>query len=362
MRHVRPTILLCLVAMVSAGRALADSGPAHQVKQTPPVKMGTSGGSANDATRLYCCGGTLGSLVLYDGQLHILSNNHILARSGSASAGEDTIQPGLIDTACRTTSVNIVADFIGNRVPLGSANVDAALSLARAGMVDTSGAILDVGVPCSAIQAPTIGLAVMKSGRTSGLTTGTIQTVNATVSIQYQKGCGSGKKFVITYTNQIGTTNMSASGDSGSLLVSNDGTPNPVGLLYAGSSSATFYNPAQAVANAFTAGGHTFSFVGNSCGALTSTEGGAAPAAIAVGAIPADVVDRVTQIKSRNEHNLFRIPGVLGVGVGATEANPQEPAVVIYLESPNGEVPRALPHAVEDVKVRVIFTDPIIAQ
>src|SRR5215470_13906288 len=109
-----------VVSLVSFLSLISIAGAQHTGKQTPPVKMGTSGGSANDISRFFCCGGTLGSLVTRDGVLCILSNNHILARSGSASSGEDTIQPGLVDTACRTTSVNIVADFIGNRVPLGS--------------------------------------------------------------------------------------------------------------------------------------------------------------------------------------------------------------------------------------------------
>src|SRR5262249_55821023 len=82
--------LLAIGALALVTRA--DNGPNHKVKQAPPVKMGTSGGSANDISTFYCCGGTLGSLILRDGQLCILSNNHVLARSGSAVAGEDTIQ------------------------------------------------------------------------------------------------------------------------------------------------------------------------------------------------------------------------------------------------------------------------------
>jgi len=42
----------------------ADGGAAHQVKQTAPIKMGTSGGSSNDRNALFCCSGTLGALVL----------------------------------------------------------------------------------------------------------------------------------------------------------------------------------------------------------------------------------------------------------------------------------------------------------
>jgi hypothetical protein len=346
----------CLIA-VGASVARADSGALHQAKQTPPVQMGTSGDSVADHSNAFCCGGTLGSAVLRDGALHILSNNHILARSGSAVAGEDTLQPGLIDTGCNGANSNIVGDFIGNVVPLGTANVDAALSLARTGQVDSTGAILDIGVPCNTTQAPAVGLAVMKSGRTTGFTTGSITATNVSVSIQYQVGCNSGKKFTISYTNQIATGAMSAGGDSGSLLVSNDGTPNPVGLLYAGSSTTTIYNPIQDVVNAFSAGGHTFSFAGTACGAAA-----AAGEAVAAARPSDDDLNAALRTKVQNENELFRHPGVLGVGVGATENDPTEAAIVVFFESSRGAVPKTLPKELDGTKIRVIFTDTIVAQ
>lgn len=331
--------------------AFADGGPQHQVKQSPPIKMGTSGGSANDHSNLYCCSGTLGSVVLRDGVLCILSNNHVLARSGLATTGEDDIQPGLVDSNCSPTNDNIVGDYIGNLVPLGTHNVDVALSVARSN-VDATGAILDVGVPCAAIQAPTIGMHVMKSGRTTGFTTGTITSVNTTVSVQYQKGCGTGKHFTVTYTNQIVTGAMSAGGDSGSLLVSNDGSPNPVGLLYAGSSSATIYNPAQDVVNAFTAGGHSFSFVGNACLADDGDTTIQTPSP--------DEIAVALRVKVENERDLFRYAGVMGVGIGAAEDNPIEAVIVVYVDPTQGAL--TLPASIDGVRVRMIVSDRIVAQ
>src|SRR5262245_38039185 len=215
-----PLLFLPALVLLSSPFARADGGAAHQVKQNPPVKMGTSGGSRQDRNVLFCCSGTLGALVLRDGVLCILSNNHVLARSGRATAGEDTVQPGLVDSGCSPTGSNVVGDFAGNLVPLGSANVDVALAFAR-GNVDASGAIIDIGVPRSAPQNATIGLSVMKSGRTTGFTTGTVTSTNATVTVQYMRGCGIGTPFNVTYTNQILTGVMSAGGDSGSLLLSN---------------------------------------------------------------------------------------------------------------------------------------------
>jgi hypothetical protein len=342
------------VSLVATGTLFADGGAQHRVKQTAPVKMGTSGGSVDDHSRLYCCSGTLGALVVRDGVTCILSNNHVLASSGSGVAGEDTLQPGLIDTNCSGTNSNIVGDFIGNLVPLGSANVDVGISIARAGMCDSSGAILDIGVPCSTPQNGTIGMAVMKSGRTTGFTTGSITSVNTSVTIQYQKGCNTGKKFNISFTGQLMTGAMSAGGDSGSVLYSNDGTPNPVGLLFAGSSSTTIYNPVQGVVNALTAGGHTFSFVGNNCGPAPDGGTGTGPSV--------DELAAAQRVQVENESDLFRIPGVIGVGIGAAEDNPDEAVIVVYTMGSDDPARATIPTQIDGFRVRTILTDRFVAQ
>jgi hypothetical protein len=349
--RVQTVLMSTLAVLALAGTSQAQ----HTAKQTPPVKMGTSGGSANDKSNFYCCGGTLGSLVLRDGVLCILSNNHVLARSGSAAVGEDTIQPGLIDSNCSAAPDNIVGDFLGNVVPLGTANVDVGLSIARSN-VDASGSILEVGVPVATVQAPAVGLHVLKSGRTTGLTTGSITSINTSVSVQYQKGCATGKKFTIGYSNQIVTGAMSAGGDSGSLLLSNDGTANPVGLLFAGSSSATVYNRAQDVVNAVSAGGHSFSFVG--------TAGDAEPQQPAdLLTPPPAAITLATQVKVVYEADLMRRPDVIGVGVGATESDPTQAAVVLYVLTHdfNQAPPADLPTSLDGVPVRTILTDEFVA-
>ena len=93
---------------------LADNGPNHRVRN---LRFGVSGGNVNDATRRFCCSGTLGALITDGTNQYILSNNHVLGRSGQAVAGEDVSQPGLIDNNCNIATV--VADFTGF-APLGS--------------------------------------------------------------------------------------------------------------------------------------------------------------------------------------------------------------------------------------------------
>ncbi len=57
---------------------------------------------------------------------------------------------------------------------------------------------------------------------------------------------------------------------------------------------------------------------------------------------------------------LSSAPGVLGVG--AAENDPEEAAIVVFFESPSGTVPKTLPTELAGTKVRVILTDPIVAQ
>jgi hypothetical protein len=137
-------------------------------------------------------------------------------------------------------------------------------------------------------------------------------------------------------------------------LYSNDGTPNPVGLLFAGSSSTTVYNPAQHVVNAFTAGGHTFSFVGNNCGPVAEIDSGPRPSE--------EEMQAALTAKVEHESDLFAIEGVLGVGIGQAEDNPIEAVIVIYVDPPPGRGIRMLPAEIDGFRVRVVRTDKIVAQ
>src|SRR5579859_1680494 len=75
----------------------------EQLAQAAPVKLGTSGGNANDLGTKFCCIGTLGSLWTHVGTTNpvILSNNHVLDRSGLGAAGEAINQP--LQLACTAT-------------------------------------------------------------------------------------------------------------------------------------------------------------------------------------------------------------------------------------------------------------------
>jgi hypothetical protein len=232
-------------------------GTSHTAKQTPPIQLGTSGGNVNDLANGFCCSGTLGSLVHIGSTQYILSNSHVFAgdvvaggNGRVAQVGDDVNQPGLVDNNCSSSNTNIVADVstLSTLYPPNSTpNVDCALAQVRSGMVSTSGAILEVGTLSASTVAASVGQAVKKSGRTTGLTRSSISGLNATVSVGYEDECG-GTAFTKTFTGQILVSNKGSrflnSGDSGSLMVEDVSTnPRAVGLLFAGSSSVAVANP-----------------------------------------------------------------------------------------------------------------------
>src|SRR5262245_27194428 len=334
------TLLLSSPRIISKGSA--DSGANHQGRNT---HFGVSGGNVNDITRRFCCSGTLGALVTDGTTSYVLSNNHVLGLSGKASAGDDISQPGLIDNGCRVSTV--VADFTA-APQLGSSNVDAAIAQLRPGAMAADGTIQDIGIPSSVVMAPSVGLGVAKSGRTTGFTTGTIASTNTSVRVQYQASCGQGKKFVVSYTNQvvINSSTFSAGGDSGSLIVTNDSNHQPVALLFSGSSMTTIGNPI----------GEVLARVGEALGGTVTVSGTTQAASMDTLAnnMLSQELERVHEVKKRHEQRLMSRPGVIGVGVG-------DGVVVVYFDRTAGPAPE-LPDVVDSVKVLRIGTEPFVAR
>lgn len=359
--------LLFLVAFPQVGRG--DRGPDHRARQTRPIQLGTSGGNVNDQTAEFCCSGTLGALVNKGGVLEILSNNHVLAIVNQGSIGDDINQPGLIDTSptCQVIPADIVAD-LSQFVPISfTANntMDAATAAIRAGQVDPNGSSLDIGPPSSTPVAASIGMNVKKSGRTTGLTRGTIRAINVTVNVAYPIECGSEEVQVARFVGQFRVRsrpcfsfggrafgkNFSRGGDSGSLIVEDVGTcPAPVGLLFAGGGCDTFANPISGVLSAF--GGATI--VG--CGAPAVEE--QAPTEGAEVSEPE--VAAAIAVQERHTDALMRIPGVVGTGIGRDEETGRV-VIEVYLERATHKLKQAIPQALEGIPVKRVVTGKIFA-
>ncbi len=205
----------------------------------------------------------------------ILSNNHVLANSNDASPGDAILQPGPTDGGQSATDViahlerfcpiqfaelpgtcslasayagigNAIASLLGSQHRLVSIQANpSAVNLVDAAVArpiqdsDILDEILEIGT-VSGTRPAMLGMAVRKSGRTTGLTTGEINVLEATVNVSYGPG------RTATFENQIVMGAMSQGGDSGSLIVAADSLE-AVGLLFAGSEQATIANPIQAV-------------------------------------------------------------------------------------------------------------------
>ncbi len=357
------TFVLAAVALGSSLiPTLADGGANHRVRN---MNFGVSGGNVNDRSSRFCCSGTLGALVTSGGNQYVLSNNHVLGRSDQATVGDDVSQPGMIDFNCNIHTV--VADFSA-APPLGS-NVDAAVALLRPGTMSSTGAIEDIGVPSSTIANATVGMGVAKSGRTTGFTTGTVSSVNTSVNVQYQKGCGQGKKFVVSYTNQvvINSSTFSAGGDSGSLIVTNNAAHQPVALLYAGSSTSTIGNPiGEVLTKVGAALGGTVSFGGAPSGGEVELAESLGPRPLIPGfgaqgrELPPQAADRVAAVLELHRDSLMSRNSVIGVGIGAADDNDGEGVIVIYVDKTTGQRP-FLPQSVDGVRVKIVHTDPFVA-
>jgi hypothetical protein len=171
--------------------------------------------------------GTLGCLVMKSGQILILSNNHVMANSNEASPGDPILQPGPYDggkypddhiadlqefvpisfdeqpSQCSLTRslaslFNGIARTFGSvdrlkaiRIRAEENKVDAAIARPLNDQ-EVRGDILEIGTITGLAQGQ-LGMAIKKSGRTTGLTTGEIQQVDVTVNVQY--GAGSIARF-----------------------------------------------------------------------------------------------------------------------------------------------------------------------
>jgi hypothetical protein len=103
---------------------------------------------------------------------------------------------------------------------------------------DIENEVLEIGA-ISGIEEGELGMAIKKSGRTTGLTTGTIEQIDVTARVNY------GLNKVGVFVDQFMASPMSEGGDSGSVVVNNDNKL--VGLLFAGSNSGTVVNRIQNV-------------------------------------------------------------------------------------------------------------------
>src|SRR2546428_1439114 len=239
------------------GRLMALSDP---TKRQRPAPMGFSVGHPAITA------GTIGARVRDAlGNVYILSNNHVLANSNGATIGDPEYQPGPYDGGTAADQIATLTDF--QAIDFSGANntIDAAIALSSTDLLDNAVPADDgYGMPNSTIYGDAngdglfdnrdalLGLNVQKYGRTTRLTHGQITGVNATVTVCYAVSGFTCTKTA-RYVDQllISPGGFSGGGDSGSLIVTDDANLNPVGLLFAGSSTVTIANRIDRGVNRF---------------------------------------------------------------------------------------------------------------
>jgi hypothetical protein len=223
--------------------------PLPSARHPRPVPIGISTGN------LYVCGGgTIGVRVRDNENTYALSCNHVWGRLNAAVPGEKIVQPAGSDAGC----AQLLADVVGAvaavepiiHLSTASNMMDATLVMTSAAEMSNSTPIDGYGVPSSIPAAPVVGLAVQKYGRTTGLTKGKISAINVTLGLNYGYGTA---RFVgqIAIEPARKNSDFCDTGDSGSLIVTNDSNADPVGLLFARAGSITYANPIEPILTRF---------------------------------------------------------------------------------------------------------------
>lgn len=354
--------------------------------QNSTTFLGSSGGNQNDSmtsgNTIFCCSGTLGSLVTRGGTSYILSNNHVLARddlgiaTSGVTPGDNIIQPGLADANCGQAPFGIIANLSQfYNLESGTApKIDAAIAQpAQGGPVDAQGRILYLGDTTDSNNIPVpaaphsgsglpetsalIGRGVAKSGRTTGLTCSSVSSISTTIIIQYSKGCNSASTFTETFTNQIIVAGggFGAPGDSGSLIVTQD-TADPVALFFAGSDMDSAGNPVGDVLNFFQSGGNAMTFVGGSPHAVIGCTLPVAPAfltaEVPLSVVPPEALQKAIAVRTARGSELMELPGVQALGVGSSQDSRGEAAIVFFVKK--GSPRTGIPQEVDGVRTRIV--------
>jgi len=269
---VRPRVTGRLHALRGATCDIDGDAVCETFERWPlPVPIGVSVGHPAITA------GTIGARTTNGSDVFALSNNHVLANANAASPGDATLQPGTYDggSAAAGDEIGTLYDFEPIRfcefpfLLCTQTNLfDAAIALSTTGELGFAtpagefGSAPGYGAPSPVIHAaygdPSVlgdedlsqlqQLAVQKYGRTTGLTHGSIDTIQLTVDICYDPACD----FVARFDDQLSIPGgFSGPGDSGSLVVTDDALRQPVALLFAGSDTQTIVSRIDRVLDRF---------------------------------------------------------------------------------------------------------------
>lgn len=236
-----------LTDVVEIARPTALPGPpaavAAQAGRHRPVPSGVSGAAATSSA----C--SIGPFFRGPGgETYIVTCAHCSARIDvscevGGAPGNPFLQPSPFDGGTRgRDEIGVVAWASNIAVP--QIELDAALVRVHEG-VGVTPVIFGANIPIVGMRDVTpgdVGLKVVKSGRSTGVTYGEIVALGGTVKVSYG-ACGTA-----VAVNAIVTTGMIERGDSGAALVTHGGEL--LGVLFAVSDKFSFAEPVAPLARA----------------------------------------------------------------------------------------------------------------
>ncbi len=357
--------VVCLVASVSFA-----AGPKKNRKvQTPPIKLGTTGGNVNffltDGVQPPCASGTLGALVEKRGTQYILSASSLLGRLNKAKKGEEVIQPGLRFTKggkCNAANpgghvVAELAKFKKIKLKAGKTNKsEGALAKVHEGMVDPNGRVIGIGQPGKQLVAPKVGQIVQKAGSGTGVTVGQVIAVKTTADVAYGRPFGSPPfgRFVKQFVVESRNNKALATGDDiGAVFFENRGNcPGWVGLVFATTEDGRLVlaTPMKIVFNDLKKKKPKgpFKTVGCENAAAALEE----PQSLQMQQSMRDA----ERIQAQVESLVLRLPGVIGMGLGVAKDDPEEVVIKIFVEEVTETILENIPAKLGKVRSEIIET------
>lgn len=194
-------------------------------------------------------------------QIFALSNNHVLADTNRLPIGTQIVQPGPEvappgpGDVFAALSAFVPIQFPATRLNPVVNRLDCAIAIVTDRKAIRTGTIFGVKKFTPQVLTPVPGMRVIKSGRTTGVTTG-IVTATRVNGVQINYGTQSAPR-IATFNDTIsivgdGGVPFSAPGDSGSIIIDRD-TDRPVALLFAGDGRTTTACDLGSVCSAFQA-------------------------------------------------------------------------------------------------------------
>ena len=276
------------VVEVGDVKALSQDVPPTPTALTdaPTAKYRPIVGGISCARERFLLSGTIGLPLLYKGDKPVLlSNNHVICLSylnQKPVGGEPVRQPSVAD------KYDAEADYVAKLLEWEEISPDKENVMDAAIAILTESAkpeLLGLGEYKNTTEV-TIGMGVTKSGRSSGVNTGTVLYTDAVIQVDYNL-----PKYM-TYTGQIALSPMLIPGDSGSAIV-RQGDNAIIALGFAGSDLMSFATPIGVILSRF---------------GLTVRQPGV-PVEQALAGI-AGKYDRVWGYDSRSRKWLLYVPGV----------------------------------------------------